>query len=131
MARVWIVEDNDTIRECLAVFLKMEGFEVDAYAEGGVALQTASADPAGTWPELVFLDLYTEAMPALDFVEGLNSLALRLQRKPPKICVVSGAADIEELSQSLNADFFFQKPFSTSELIRYARRSCAQVAEAG
>lgn len=124
MPRIWIVEDNDTIRDCLTAFLNLEGFQVNAYAEGGVALRNVSENPAEVWPELVFLDLYTEALSAYAFVQGLTSLAHRLQRRLPKVCVVSGATDIEMNTRLLNADNFFQKPFDIPELIRYAKQAC-------
>jgi response regulator RpfG family c-di-GMP phosphodiesterase len=109
----------------------MEGFGAHAYAEGGAALQDASENSSNVWPDLVFLDLYTEAMSASDFVQGLGSLASQLGLPLPKICVVSGAADIEAISRQLNADFFFQKPFEIPELIEYAKLKCAQEMRAG
>lgn len=131
MPRIWIIEDHDTIRECLKTFLSLEGFEVHAFAEGGGALQCVLEDPERIWADLVLLDLYTNAMSAQEFVQSLNSLALQLQRALPKVCVVSGAADIENISRLLNADFFFQKPFDTLELIQYAKRVCSQTAIVG
>lgn len=125
MSTVWIVEDNDMIRDCLASLLQMAGFQVSAFAEGGIALQGASEN----WPELVLLDLYTNAMSAQDFVDGLNALASQLSLALPKICVISGAAEIEEISRQLNADFFFQKPFNLLDLVQYTKKACGKTTD--
>ncbi|MFL5815907.1 MAG: response regulator [Bdellovibrionia bacterium] len=124
MNKIWIVEDNDVIRDCLTSLLAFESFEVSAFAEGGIALKSASENP-GIWADLVLLDLYTEAMSAQDFVDGLKSLAAQLSLRVPKICVISGAAEIQEISRRLNADFFFQKPFQMQDLVAYAKKACA------
>jgi DNA-binding response OmpR family regulator len=126
MPKVWIVEDNDTIRECLIMFLSMEGFQVEAFSEGRVALQNALENPTKIWPELVLLDLYTDAMSPFHFVQKLSALASQLRKRSPKICVVSAASDIEDISGLLNADSFFQKPFDIPALIHYAKQTCAQ-----
>jgi DNA-binding response OmpR family regulator len=131
MNKIWIVEDNDVIRECLASLLEIEGFQVNAFAEGDTALKYAPENPSGAWPNLVLLDLYTDAMSAQEFVDSLNLLAARLDLRVPKICVVSGAADIEEASHLLNADAFFQKPFNMQELVLYAKKACSLDTVAG
>lgn len=128
MTKIWIVEDDDSIRSCLESFLKFEGFPVEAFAEGEVAIQKASENPTDFWADLVFLDLYTDAMPAFEFVQCLKDLATRFKQRMPTICVISGAIDIEKASQSLNADSFFQKPFEILDLIQYAKQVPSQIA---
>jgi DNA-binding response OmpR family regulator len=120
MTRIWLVEDDDDIRNCLSMLLSIHGFEVQAFADGGSALKKASDDPKLFWTDLVFLDLYTKAMSAFDFVDGLNALAARFKTSMPKICVVSGAADIEKVSVALSADTFIKKPFDLNDLVGFA-----------
>jgi DNA-binding response OmpR family regulator len=120
MKRIWLVEDDDNIRSCLSMLLSVHGFDVHAFADGETAFKMASDDLKAFWPDCIFLDLYTKTMSAFDFVDGLNALAARLMRIRPRLCVVSGAPDIERFSSALCADSFIKKPFDLNDLVQFA-----------
>src|SRR6202158_4958703 len=65
--RVLVVDDEDYIRDLIAVGLRFVGFEVDTAADGRDAL----AKIVSTRPDLVVLDI---AMPGIDGLEVVERL---------------------------------------------------------
>lgn len=62
MAKILLVEDQDDIRNVLSTALKMQGFEVDAYANGESALEAIES----SWPDIAILDSGLPGMSGLD-----------------------------------------------------------------
>jgi len=67
-ATVVIVEDNDDLRELLAVFLKMQGYAVIAAEDGEAGLQTILRQP----PDLVITDIEMPKMDGLSMIRELR-----------------------------------------------------------
>ena len=108
MTKVLVVDDEPTVREVVASYLRRDGHEVAEAADGTTALELLEADP----PDLVVLDMM------LPGVHGLD--VLRRVRATSDIPVIMLTARAEESDRvaglELGADDYVIKPFSPREL---------------
>ncbi|MCP9815854.1 response regulator transcription factor [Synechococcus sp. GreenBA-s] len=114
LARLLVVEDDDTIRETVSEAMELEGFAVSAAANGQSAWELLSREPF----DLLLLDLMLPGLHGLD-------LCRRLRQNPggPMILVVS-ARDTETdrvLGLEVGADDYLVKPFGMRELVARCR----------
>lgn len=118
MARqtIFIVEDEEDIRELLVFNLEREGFDVRAFASGDEALAQLSTRR----PDLMLLDLM---LPGTDGVE----ICRRLRQDPAgrSVPVIMVTAKGEEsdvvLGLGIGADDYITKPFNVRELVARVR----------
>ena len=122
MAKILIIDDDDHMRKYLQEFLRRQGHEVTAAANGNEGLIAATAAN----PDLIICDL---EMPGLDG-QGVVS-ALRQDRRLGEIPVIflSGCTDRGQIRTSMNlgGDDFITKPAQPLEILeainaRLARR---------
>ncbi len=107
-AHVLVVEDDPTVREVVVRYLEREGIDVAAVGDG----ESALAQAAIRWPDLVVLDLM---LPALDGFEVCRRL--RATAPVPVIMLTArGDEDDRVLGLELGADDYVSKPFSPREL---------------
>ncbi len=120
MSRVLIVEDEDLIREMLALTLKAEGYAIATAADGQTALALLqSAQPNLGFPfDLVVLDLMLPQINGLDICR-----LLRHQGNPVPILILSakGSETDRVLGLEVGADDYLTKPFSMRELVARCR----------
>ena len=109
MARVIVIEDEETIASAVAARLRSEGFTVEVAADGpsGVALVERVR------PDLVVLDLM---LPGFDGLE----VCRRIQKDRPVPVLMLTAKDSETdllVGLAVGADDYLTKPFSPRELV--------------
>ena len=108
--RVAIVEDEETIREGIAVALRRDGYEVDGFEDG----QTAWESFDRRLPDLAVLDIGVPRMDGLELCRKLRGRSERL----PIIFVTSRDEEFDRvLGLEIGADDYLCKPFSMRELI--------------
>ena len=115
---VLVVEDQDDIREFVALVLQSEGYCVATAGNGAVALEEVGRKPV----QVVLLDMRMPVMDGWAFAD-----AYRRQPGPhAPIVVLTAAQDAEARAAQINADDFLGKPFELDDLIsvvaRYTRR---------
>jgi len=112
MKKILVIEDNDAVREEIAVILGFESFEVVAAENGRVGLERLRH----ARPDLVLCDLM---MPELDGYSTLEAL----RRDPrfatvPFICLTARAERVDmRRAMELGADDYITKPFTAEELL--------------
>jgi two-component system phosphate regulon response regulator OmpR len=128
-ARVYIVEDDPSVREILVDYLGSQGFEVGAWPDGAglrAALERAV-------PDVVLLDLNLPGENGLSLARHLR------ERFDCGIIMVTGAADVVDriVGLEVGADDYIAKPFDPREVLarlrsvlRRARGKAAAVQEA-
>lgn len=106
-----VVDDEDDIRELIAVNLKKAGYKSKEYTDGKAFLRSLSK----SMPDAVILDLM---MPGLDGVEVCRSLrADERYRELPVIMLTAKAEEADRvLGLEMGADDYVTKPFSPREL---------------
>ena len=111
--RVLVVEDDPTVAEVVARYLRRDGHEVTVVGDGRLALARA----AGIAYDLVVLDIM---LPGLDGLEVCRRLR---ERGPVPIIILSARGDETDklIGLDLGADDYVAKPFSPRELAARVR----------
>lgn len=113
VSRILLVEDDDTVRETLALNLRSEGYEVHTAADGEAGLALARE----LSPDLVVLDVM---LPQLD---GLTVLrVLRRESSVPVILLTARGTEADKIvGLETGADDYIVKPFSLGEFLARVR----------
>jgi DNA-binding response OmpR family regulator len=113
MTTILIVEDDDTVRETLALNLRAEGYEVLSAADGEAGLKTARDGS----PDLVVLDVM---LPRLD---GLTVCRiLRRESNVPILLLTARGTEADKIiGLETGADDYIVKPFSLGEFLARVR----------
>src|SRR5688500_16876315 len=113
LPRILIVEDDPKTRETVALYLRREGYEVEAAEDGVQALEIARIFE----PQLVVLDLM---LPRLD---GLAVCRALRETSGTAIVMVTARSTEEDKLKGLDvgADDYLTKPFSPRELMARIR----------
>jgi DNA-binding response OmpR family regulator len=107
--RILIVDDEASIREVLARYLKRAGFVTMEAADGPEALRVARATP----PDLLILDLMLPGMDGLDVCR-----ALRQTWAGPVLMLTARGEEADTLEGfRAGADDYVTKPFSPREVV--------------
>ena len=126
-ARVWVVDDDRSVRFVLAEALREAGFAVQSFDGAQAALAALAVELA---PSLVFTDI---RMPGLDGFGFLEALKARDPELP--VIVMSAWTDVASTAGAFRggAHEFLSKPFDLDEAVALARRAlpAATTAEAG
>ena len=112
--RVLIVDDDESIRDFLAMALSDDGYDVATAEEGQRAL-----DVARRWdPALILLDMRMGGMDGWGFARAYR----RVSRRRAPILVVTAARDAAVYAAQIEADAFLAKPFELRDLLGLVAR---------
>ncbi|BCJ66143.1 response regulator transcription factor [Polymorphospora rubra] len=113
MARVLVVEDEESFSDALSYMLRKEGFEVSVAATGPTAL--TEFDRTGA--DIVLLDLM---LPEMSGTEVCRQL--RQRSHVPIIMVTARDSEIDKVvGLEIGADDYVTKPYSPRELVARVR----------
>jgi DNA-binding response OmpR family regulator len=108
---VLVVDDEATITEVVARYLRRAGYRTQVAADGLEAIELAALDA----PDLVVLDVM---LPRLDGLEVLRRLREREARRTGVILLTAKGGESERvIGLRLGADDYVVKPFSPAELV--------------
>jgi len=110
MAKILIVEDEDSIRMPLEDNLRLEAYEVDSAADGLAGLAMAAKDRY----DLIILDIM---LPKMDGFEVCRRLRQERVRTPILMLTAKSQEIDKVLGLELGADDYMTKPFSSRELL--------------
>ena len=108
MAHVMVVDDDEQIREFVALALSGEGHEVSTAANGAVALEHLER----TRPDVILLDM---GMPVMDG----HAFALAYRQRGDQraaVVVMTAARDAAVSAREISADGHLAKPFDLDTL---------------
>jgi CheY-like chemotaxis protein len=113
LARILIIDDNDSFREMLTEMLRRAGHDVLEAVNGKIGVEQYNKNPF----ELVITDIYMPKM-------GGREVIIKLRQNHPdvKIIAISGGGDDGSLkylkgTQELGADEYLIKPFTMKALL--------------
>jgi DNA-binding response OmpR family regulator len=107
---VLVVDDDTTIAEVVASYLRRAGFAVDRAADGPSALALALQKQ----PDMVVLDLM---LPGIDGLEVCRRLRAQAGDLPVVMLTALGEENDRVLGLEVGADDYLTKPFSPRELV--------------
>jgi phosphate regulon transcriptional regulator PhoB len=111
--KVLVVDDEDSVRELLSLYLKKEGFQVVHARDGKEALRLNGEQH----PDLIVLDLM---LPGLDGREVCRQI--RTNSRVPIIMVTARGEEVDRIvGLELGADDYVVKPFSPREVVARAK----------
>jgi len=115
-ARILVVDDDRSLRRAVTRVLELEGYEVEAVADGAEAVASFEADGRQE-PALVVLDVL---MPNLDGLDACRMIRAK-SRVPILMLTARGAVDERVEGLEAGADDYLAKPFAVVELIARVR----------
>ncbi|MGB3614626.1 MAG: response regulator transcription factor, partial [Elainellaceae cyanobacterium] len=126
LGRILVVEDEEVIRETIALALSDEGYDVQTAADGSSALETigylvrdgAQGGEDGTGPDLIVLDLMLPNINGLDLCRLLRHEGNQV---PILILSAKGSETDRVVGLEVGADDYLAKPFGMRELIARCR----------
>jgi two-component system phosphate regulon response regulator PhoB len=123
-AKILVVDDEEDIRELVALNLAPEGFDVLACDTGECALDTARRKQ----PDLIILDLM---LPGIDGLEVCKTLKADAKTKHIPIVMLTAKGEEADIVTGLEvgADDYMTKPFSGKVLVARVRRLLRRVVE--
>jgi CheY-like chemotaxis protein len=119
-----LVEDDDELREAMALLLEDEGFVVSRACDGVQALRRLGTGPI---PAVILLDIMMPNMNGFRFRE--EQAKVPAYASIPVIALTAGRGT-EYLERKIHADAFINKPFDLQHLLESierligANRSC-------
>lgn len=121
--KLWVVDDDRSIRFVLSKALEAEGYDVSEFEHAAAALDALAA---GEEPSLIISDI---RMPGLDGFKLLD----RLQKQIPDVPVIIMTAH-SDLDSAVNAYEggafeYLPKPFDLDDAIELVRRALRQISE--
>ena len=116
LGRVLVVDDDEVIRQLIAVNLTLEGFEVVTAVDGQDCLDKV----ADVEPDVITLDVM---MPRLDGWVTASQLRRNPATAAIKVVMITARAqeDDRDRSRQAGVDDYLTKPFDPAEMIRVVR----------
>jgi len=118
-APVYIIDDQQAVREALAEMLRLFGHSVESFPSADAFLEKIPAAPTGC----IVADV---RMPGMDGIELVRELARRRLSLP--VVLISGHADVPMAVAAIKAgaDDFIEKPIDDAHLLAAINRCFAR-----
>jgi CheY-like chemotaxis protein len=116
LGRVLVVDDDEVIRQLIAVNLTLEGFDVSTAVDGQDCLDKVQTIA----PDVITLDVM---MPRLDGWETAVQLRKTPETAHIKVVLITARAQEDDIARGahVGADAYLTKPFDPGEMIRVVR----------
>lgn len=111
MEKIYVIEDDESIRELLKVALEGFGYKIMAYE----AAEPALADMQNDKPDMAIFDLMLPGMDGLTAIRCIRQNAKL--KKMPIICLTAKDKELDKvIGLDVGADDYITKPFGVLEL---------------
>jgi RNA polymerase sigma factor (sigma-70 family) len=113
-ARIYIIDDDDAVRDSLALLLRLHGFDTTGFADAESFLSDLTAE----WSGIVLADLRMPGMSGLELQTELQARGIEL---PVIIITAHGEASAARTSFKSGAVDFLEKPIDRNQLLTAVR----------
>ena len=122
-ARIWVVDDDRSVRFVLATALRQAGWQVEAFDSADAALAMLAQSQV---PDLLFTDVRMPGQSGLQLLEKLKAEHPQLP-----VIVMSAYTDVASTAGAFRggAHEFLSKPFDLDEAVALARRTLPSLRE--
>ncbi len=115
MKKIYIVEDNDSIRQLVLYALTNSGYEAQGFSCGADFFITAKKNP----PDMLLLDIM---LPDMDGIQILQKIRSSEFAHIPVMMLTAKGSEFDKVNAlDLGADDYMTKPFGVMELISRVR----------
>ncbi len=112
MQLIYIVEDDDSIREMLMYALDTAGYKTEGFADGGEVMPAL----ANTMPSLILLDIMLPTRDGLSILKQMKKM--EKFNTIPVIMLTAKGGELDRIKGlDMGADDYITKPFSVMEVI--------------
>ncbi len=120
---IWIIDDDQSMRWVLEKTLNNNGYAVNAFESGSVALASFKRAPLEQRPDLVITDV---RMPGINGFELMRQIRNISPQTP--IIVMTAYTDLDTTQQSFEegAYEYLPKPFDIDDALELVARACAE-----
>jgi len=120
MHRVWIVDDDSSIRWVLARALSAAGYEVSDFEDAESALSSLNSVPEDEEPEVLMTDIRMPGMSGLELAKQLRD-----KYTDTPVIVMTAHTDLDSALASYESGAFeyLPKPFDLDEAVRLVSRA--------
>jgi len=121
MARILVVDDEESIRNLMRMTLELDGFQVSTAADGPTALEIFEKEN----PEVVLLDVRMPGMSGTEVLDRIKAMS-----QDAEIIIITGHGDMDMAVECLRkqASNFLTKPVGEELLSLSLKRSLERVA---
>jgi two-component system, LuxR family, response regulator FixJ len=119
LAQVYIIDDDDAVRDSLTFLLNTAGIKVRSYASAGAFLDAV----AGAQLKCVITDVRMPGMSGIDLLRRLRELKIDVP-----VIVITGHGDVPLAVEAMKigAADFLEKPFDDDALLASVRSALAR-----
>lgn len=110
--QILVVEDDESIRDCIALIAEIQNYDVQMASNGKIALDLLRSELRK--PDLVLLDLMMPIMDGYQFKQALEK-DQGLSNIP--VVIMTAARETPGKFESLNAQGLIRKPFDLNDLL--------------
>lgn len=122
MAKIFIVEDEQSLREILVARLKEAGFEIEVAVDGAEALEKLKT----ITPDIILLDII---LPKIDGFAVLEKIKGDIRIKDIPVIILSNLGQDTDIKRALElgaADYFIKAQHSLLEIIELVKKNIAE-----
>lgn len=122
---IFVVDDDEAVRDSLAMLFEAEGFETRSYDSGRDFLERYAEDSHRTG--CLVLDIRMPGMTGLELQQQLNEQGIGLP-----VIFITGHGDVPMAVRAMRAGArdFFEKPYDVNALVERVRE-CAEAHKSG
>lgn len=121
MKKIFIIEDEQSLRDILSMRLKDAGFEIEVAVDGAEALEKLKI----ITPDLILLDII---LPKIDGFTVLGKIKEDLTTKDIPVIVLSNLGQDADIKRALDlgaADYFIKAQHSLLEIVELVKKNIA------
>lgn len=119
--KILVVEDDKPISDTIKLVLEMEGFVVETFANGQLALDRLKRDAESC---LIFLDLLMPVMNGWEFMKEFAKLPVTIV--PIPVYLLSVVKEKPGETAEMGCRAFIKKPVSIDVILKIANDHCKQ-----
>lgn len=112
---IFVIEDNQDIRELIQIVLEGEGYLVKTFSKS----DTVEIDISKDKPSLIIMDLWVSGIDNAELTKNLKS---KKQTSHIPIIFISAKNFLEKIAKQAKADGFLCKPFNIKDLVKIVKQ---------